>query len=275
MSPHYFRAMGIPVLAGRAFSEADTRDRECVVVVSARAADAIWGGRHALGEAAQFTWGGGAQPWCRVIGIVGNVRFRGSDDEQGIEVYWSYRRREAGSFYLVARTQGHPLDYAGALRDAVAAGDRETGVITLKSMESAIDESLWRRRLWGVLLGAFALLALVLAAVGLYGVLSYSVRRRTREVGIRLALGASRVDTIALVCREAAVLVVGGSVIGLAGGLLAARAMSSLLFRVPPYDPVIFLGTPFVLASIAAIACYVPARRAASVDAAIALRHDE
>ena len=236
VSPGYFAAMGIPMLEGRDFTEADAYDRECVSIISRRAADRVWKGARALGDMAQFGWGGGRAPWCRVIGIVGNVRYRGSDDDQGIEVYFSYRQREAGSFYFVARTRGSPLQFGGALRSAVTAGDRETGVISIGSMEALMGESLWRRRLWGVLLGAYAVLALVLAAVGLYGVLAHTVRRRTREVGIRVALGARRWDTIALVCREAAVLVGIGGAIGLVAAALAARAMAALLHRVPPHD---------------------------------------
>jgi predicted permease len=275
VSPNYFAAMGIPVLAGRDFTEADTIDRECGVIVSARAADRIWGGRDAVGQVAQFEWDRAPRPWCRVIGVVGNVRYRGSDDDQGIEVYWSYRQREAGSFYLVARTRGEPLDHAETLRAAVAAGDRETGVISIGSMESSIGESLWRRRLWGVLLAAFAALAVALAALGLYGVLAHDVRRRTREMGIRLALGARRLDAMAAVGRDAAWLVAAGVTLGLAGSVAAARAMSHLMFRVEPYDASVFAGTPLLLGAIALVACLMPAQRAANVDPAIALRHDE
>jgi putative ABC transport system permease protein len=275
VSPNYFSTMGIPLLAGRDFTEGDTIDRECVVVISARTAERVWGGTRALGETAQFGWDSTRESWCRVVGIVGNVRYRGSDDDQGGEVYWSYRQREAGSFYLVARTHGDPLDYGSAVREAVTMGDPETGVISITSMESAIGESLWRRRLWGVLLGAFAALAVALAAIGLYSILAHSVRGRTREMGIRAALGARRLDAIAVVCREAAALVLAGVILGLIGASFAARAMATLIFQVQPYDPSIFIGTPLVLAAIATLACLFPARRAASVDAAIALRHDE
>ncbi len=275
VSPGYFGAMGIPMFEGRDFTEADTYERECVAIISRRAADRVWKGAPALGDSAQFGWGGGSAPWCRVIGIVGNVRYRGSDDDQGIEVYFSYRQREAGSFYFVAKTRGSPMQFGGAIRSAVTAGDRETGVIAMSSMEALMGESLWRRRLWGVLLGAYALLALVLAAVGLYGVLAHTVRRRTREVGIRVALGAGRWDTIALVCREAAVLVGIGGAIGLVAAALAARAMAAMLYRVPPHDLSVFVATPLVLAIVAAVACALPARRAASIDPAVALRNDQ
>jgi putative ABC transport system permease protein len=275
VSPNYFAAMRIPILAGRDFSDADASDRECVVAISARGAERIWGGNRALGETAQFGWDTPPRATCRVIAIVGNVRYRGSEDDDGIEVYWSYRQREAGSFYLVARTASDPMDYAAAVRGAVTAGDRETGIITMRSMQSSIGESLWRRRLWGVLLGAFAALAVALAAIGLYGVLAHSVRRRTREMGIRLALGARRVDAITAVGREAAILVAAGLGLGLLAGVLSARAMAHLIFRVQPHDPWVLLVTTIVLGGFAIAACALPASRAAGVDPATALRHCE
>ena len=274
VSPGYFAAMGIPLREGRDFAESDTAERECAVVISERGTRRLWPERGALGQSVQFP-PGEAQPWCRVVGVVGNVRYRGSEGDDGVEIYRSYRQQEAGSFFLVARTRSDPLAYADAFASAAAAGDRDMGVTRIKTLESLIGDSLWKRRMWGFVLSAFAALALVLAAIGLYGVLAYGVSRRTKEIGIRLALGAPRREVVTMVFREAAAMVGVGTVLGLVAALAAGKALAGLLYRVSPYDVSVLLSTPMLLAAVATAACYIPARRAASIDAALAVRSEE
>jgi len=274
MTPDFFKTMGIPLRQGRDFTEGDTRDKPPVAIISERTAKTFWPEQAPLGR--QFKWGGpdGNNPWITVIGVVSNIKHRATEGETGLEIYLPYTQLVAGTFHLVVRAQGDPRALASALSDAIHAADSETGVIYLKPMEEMVANSLWQRRLWGALFAVFAGIALALASVGIYGVMSYVVTQRTREIGIRMALGAQRGAVLRAVLRQGMILVLIGTGLGLTGALATTRLISGQLFGVTATDPATFIGVSLLLTLVALSACYLPARRATRVDPMVSLRHE-
>ena len=273
-SAGYLETMRIPLLRGRYFDSRDTPSSQMVVIVSERTAKSLWPGLDPIGR--EIRWGAATaeNPYCTVVGVVGNVRYNAGETDNGLEFYYPYTQYPVSSVYYLMRTRMPAGRINQDARTAIRAIDQNAAVVWTKSMEQIMDESLWQRRLWGVLFAVFASLALVLAAIGIYGVMSYMVSQRTREIGIRVALGASRATVLGLVIRNGFGLVV----VGLAGGVAAALGLSqlvrSLLFGITATDPATYIGVPLLLAVVALIACYLPARRAASVDPLIALRQE-
>ena len=274
VSPGYLEAMQVPLLRGRYFDRRDTRSSPMVMIINDRAAKTLWPGQDPIGQ--RIRWGTPTpdNPYCTVVGVVGNVRNHAGEAEDGFELYYPYTQYGVAGIYYVVRGNGNPERLAAGVRAAIRAVDPNAPIVWMKPMEQIMDESLWQRRLWGVLFLVFAGLALSLAAVGIYGVMSYTVSQRTREIGIRMALGAPRTTVLGMVIRSGFVLVLVGSVAGVGAALLLSRLIRTMLFGVSATDPRTFAAVPLFLAAVALAACYLPARRAAGVDPLIALRQE-
>jgi putative ABC transport system permease protein len=274
ISPDYFKAMSIPVVKGRAFDDRDREKAPAVVIVNETFARRFFPGEDPVGKA--IIPGEGGEPVTRqIVGVVGDVRHAGLDAERTPEYYVPYEQADVDHLTVVARTaSGNPASVAGALRGVVAAMDKEQPVYNIRPMTQLLDESVARRRFNMMLLGGFALLALLLASVGIYGVISYSVAQRTREIGIRIALGAQIGDVIKLILKQGLALALAGLAVGLVVAFFITKLMSSLLFGVGATDPVTFASVALILLFVALLACYIPARRAANVDPNVALRYE-
>jgi putative ABC transport system permease protein len=274
VSPDYFATMHIPLVRGRLFEPADTTDSEPVIVISERAAHLFWPNRDPIGQ--YVSWGQvtSANPWTRVVGIVGNVKHHAAEGEVGVEFYYPTTQWPAATSYYLVRTSGDPEAFADTIRRTVLGVEPTAAVSSVKTVERTMTESLWQRRLWGVLFTAFAALALTLAAVGVYGVISYAVAQRTREMGVRMALGAAPSAVRALVVREGVKLCAIGAAIGVLGALALGQVAASFLFGVTPYDLPTYASVLFVIVSTVTLACWVPAMRASRVDPTIALRSE-
>jgi putative ABC transport system permease protein len=275
ISSHYFKTMAISLLKGREITETDKVESPPVVVISETTARLFWPSEDPLGKRIKVGVGpNNDNQWLTVIGVVKDVR----NNELGIEpkpqMYLPHAQNE---FFdprsLVVRTNVDPLSLAATVRRTVWEIDKDQPVSDISSMEQVVSESVARQRFSMLLLGIFAALALVLAAVGIYGVMSYAVAQRTHEIGIRMALGAQRSDLLKLTIGQGLRLVVTGVVIGLAAALVLTRVMSSLLFGVSATDPITFLTISLVLVSVAVLASYIPAMRATRVDPIFALRY--
>jgi putative ABC transport system permease protein len=276
ISPHYFNTMGIQLAQGRPFDERQDRlGSPEVVIVSESMARKYWPGEDPVGKRIKPGSSVSEYPWWTVVGVAKDVRQFELNDEPKPQIYLPYPQR--GLFPpedLVVSTQGDPIGLAATVRGAVWGIDRDQPVSNIRTMEEILSESVARQRFSMLLLAIFAALALVLAAVGIYGVMSYSVAQRTREFGIRMALGAQRSDVLKLAVGQGLKLVLMGVAIGLAAAFILTRVMSSLLFGVSATDPTTFFGISLVLMSVAVLASYIPARRATRVDPMVALRYE-
>lgn len=274
VSSNYFDVMGIPLLEGRSLRETDTDDSACVVLVNARAARSWWPDRDPVGQEVLYGELTDTNPYCRVVGVVGDVKQHSAEAENGIELYYSFRQWPVNNPYFLLRVNGKPSSIASAARQAVHQVDPNTAIVFIKSLDEMFEESLWQRRLWGVAFGFFAMLALILAAGGIYGVLSHSALQRRREVGIRMALGARPGQILGLLVLDGLRLTLLGGVAGTVGAFALTRFMSGMLFGISALDPRVFLGVAGLLLACALAASAIPARRAARVDPLIALRQD-
>ncbi|HEV7377153.1 MAG TPA: ABC transporter permease [Pyrinomonadaceae bacterium] len=274
ISPGYFQAMSIPMRKGRAFEDQDKTNAPSVIIVNETFARRFFPGEDPIGKS--IIPGEGRVTIAReIVGVVGDVRHAGLDTETTPEYYVPYEQTPVYGLAVVVRTvSGKPTNIAAALRGVIMSMDKEQPVYNIRPMTQLLDESVARRRFNMMLLGGFALLALLLATIGIYGVISYSVAQRTREIGIRIALGAQIRDVIKLVLKQGLAL----ALVGLAAGLLVSffmtKLMSSLLFGVSATDPITFGSVAFILLFVALLACYIPARRAAKVDPNVALRYE-
>ena len=276
----YFEAMGIPLLKGRTFDSRDVGDASGVVVVNETMARTFWPDTFAAGGSEGDPIGRGLFiSWDRdtaerVIGVVGDVKLTSLDGDVRPTIYWPHARVPFGFMTMVVRTVSEPDALAAAAIAEVRAIDPSLPVSSVRTMTNVLSESVGRPRLTMILLGLFAGVALVLAAIGLYGVISYTVAQRTHEIGLRIALGASRGQVLSMVVKQGGVLMAVGVSIGIAGALLVTRLMSSLLYGVAPADPVTYLAIAVLMTVVALVASYMPARRATGVDPLVALRYE-
>jgi putative ABC transport system permease protein len=281
ISPQYFRTLAIPLLQGREFTDADSAESERVIVVNQSLANAMWPGQNPIGKTLLAGEGRSEQNKPReVVGVVADIKEIGLDRPPRATVYVPQPQvldsMNAMTNYwfassLLVRTAG-PLDLSGEISNIVAAVDPQEPVTRIDAMNNVRSRSIAAQRFLMALMGVFAALALVLAAVGIYGVLSYQTSRRTREIGIRMALGATPRGVVSLILREVLLVVSAGVAIGLAAAFGLTRFLASALFGVQPADPLTFIAVAIILTSVALLACYLPARRAMRVDPIVALR---
>jgi putative ABC transport system permease protein len=277
VSPDYFRALGIPLQRGRLFDTRDSADAPPAIIVNRRLAEQFWPGEDPTGKRLKIGPLDSPNPWTIIVGVVGDVRQAGLYGEQQFEMYVPYAQETRGFVAprdLVVRTNGDPTLLAKAVREAVWAVDKDQPVSKVRTMDDVLAAATSRERFQTLLLTMFATLALVLACVGLYGVISYAAAQRTHEIGVRMALGAQPGDVLRLVLRQGMTLTFSGLLLGLAGGLAVMRVMSDLLFGVTATDAVTYLSVGTLLVLVAFVACYVPARRATKVDPLTALRYE-
>lgn len=274
ITPHYFRAMSIPLIHGRDFTGQDTSQAPPVVIISDQMAKRIFpAGADPLGRRIKLDPSDAESPWLTIVGIVGDARYRQLEDTR-FDVYVPYKQSSAGVRYLTIRTASDPAAFASVVRRELANLDSEQAITGVVTMEQLVNNALARPRFNTLLLALLGLLALTLAAVGIFGIIAYTVAQRTHEIGVRIALGARSSDVLQLVLRQGMTLVALGITLGLVVAFAATRFLESLLYGVGASDPVTFAGVTLLLAAVALPACFIPARRATKVDPMIALRYE-
>jgi predicted permease len=273
-TPAYFTTMGIRLLRGRAFTDADRPGQELVTIVSESVAKKFWPNEDAIGKRIGYAW---PSPWLTIVGVVADTKQDSIRDTLSTSMYvpWLQRTRMSGAtMWVVARTTGDPTSLAGSIRSIVNEVDRTVAVSEVRSMEDVLAASMQKARFTMQLVAAFALAALLLGAVGIYGVMSYLVGQRAQEMGIRLALGAQPRQVLAIVVGRAALLAVAGTAVGLVAAAFATQSLGSLLYGIRALDPLTFAVVPLLFLLVAVAASYLPARRATRVDPVRALRSD-
>jgi predicted permease len=275
ITPEYFRTLEIALPRGRAFTEHDNARSVPVAIVNENLARLFWprypGGANPIGQ--QILIGNDTQP-VEIVGIAPNVRQYGRDDNPKPEVYLPCAQKPPLSAMLAVRTDGNPLSFANAVRAQVLVIDRDQPVSAVASMDKLVEASEGQLRLMMTLLATFAGAAALLAVIGLYGLITYSVVQRTKEIGIRRALGAQRSDILSLMAGQVVSLTLTGVLLGIGGAFALTRLLKDLLFQIRPTDPVAFVGISMLFLLVAASASYIPARRAAKVDPMVALRYE-
>jgi putative ABC transport system permease protein len=269
VSPDYFRAMRIPLVEGRYFTDEDTATAPPVMIVSQETARRAWGKEDPLGRVMRIV---GSGKEFTIVGVVGDVHNSALNEDPGPAMYYSAWARLWPTMDVVVRTAGDPLPALPAVRRRVRELDPELPVSTVRSMDQWLSASAAQPRLNAVLVAVFACVAMLIAAIGVYGVLSYSVNQRTREIGLRMAMGAPRSSVLRLIVREGMLVALAGIGAGLVGAAAVSRVLASLLYGVPERDPATFAGVAAALAVVALAACAAPAWRASKVDPMVALR---
>jgi len=272
VTPGYFRALGIPLLQGRDFVE-DDFDAPRIVIVSASFAKKNWPNESPIGKRLRFGPPKNNEPWHTVVGVVADSKHGAYKGEDRASIYLPYNPEITPNALLV-RTTGDPLQLQQALRARIVGFDSDIIVSRVFSLEQIVTRAGWQDRFFTVLFTAFAALALLLAAVGLYAVISYTVSLSTHEIGIRMALGASASRVRNMILRQGMTLAGAGLAIGIAIAFTLARFLQSQLYQTSPTDPLTYIAVPILLIAVAALAAFLPTRRAARVDPVIALRHE-
>jgi putative ABC transport system permease protein len=274
VTPGYFTAMGISLLRGRAFSDADRADALPVAMVSRSVARRFWPNEDAVGKRIGYAYD---SPWMTIVGVVPDTKQDSLRDTLATSIYvpWEQRSRMSGAeMWLVVRTTEDPARVTAAIRRIVRETNASVPVSDVRTMNAVVDDSMSKTRFTTLLVGAFATLALLLGAVGIYGVMSYLVGQRAREMGIRLALGAKRADVVRLVVGRAMWLAATGGIVGIVAALFAARALRQWLYGVSPSDPITLTAVSVLLLGVASLASFAPALRATRVDPAMSLREE-
>jgi putative ABC transport system permease protein len=276
VSPGYRRTLGIRLLAGRDFTDADSETAPRVALINARLAHDLFPGQDPIGK--RFVMGS-AEPakrpeWLTIVGVVDDTRLYGLANPSRLEIYRPLAQATPGEMDLMVQSRIHPAALASSIRAVVASIDPNQPIADINTMDELVQRSVGSRRVILILLGAFSALALVLTGIGIYGVISYSVAQRTKEIGIRMALGAGHQDVIRMILLQGARIASAGLIIGILAAFGLTRYLATLLFSVSPGDPSTFAVVALVLALVALLACYIPARRTSRVDPMTALRYD-
>ena len=273
-TPSYFEMMNIGLRSGRALTDADGADSMPTTVISASLANRYFPGENPLGKRIRVGGEDSTRPWMTIVGVVNDVHYSWINKEDLPTIYGSFRQAPPYYTTIVLRTPGHPLQFVSAVRGQVAAIDLNLPLYNIKPMDRLITESIIGIAYVAAMMAVLGVIALVLASVGVFGVMSYSVSERAHEIGIRMSMGAQTNDILRMVLRSGMTLTVLGLAIGLPIAFALARALAALLFGVEAADPFSFIGLPLLLAAVAALACYLPARRAAGLDPLKALRYE-
>jgi predicted permease len=287
VTPGYFTALGIPLLKGRLFADQDRQGSQAVAIIDENMAQQYWPNDDPVGKRLRRD---DRDPWAVIVGVVGHIRFTrlaGDDSSSegsqlsssGVYYFPMYQRiapsgTMGASAFLVAKSAVSSQALSRTIEEAVHEVDKDQPISDMKSMDVRLAESLRPQRFAANLLALFASLATALAAIGLYGLVSYNIAQRTNELGIRMALGATHWDVLKMILREMAKIAVAGTLAGVIITMILARVLQGVLFGVSPYDPTIFAGVSVLLIFVAMLACYVPARRAMRVDPLVALRYE-
>jgi putative ABC transport system permease protein len=274
ISPDFFRVLQVPLLQGRFFNEADTSTSPQVVIINEALARKYFPNGDALGKRITFDDTHKDPKWITIIGVVGSMRHRGLDVDPQAEYYLPHTQFPLRSMIVVARSKLDPRSLTSAIRNQIQSIDSELPIARVRTLDEVVADSIAPRRLSVVLLGVFAAIAVLLATVGVYGVMSFLVVQRTHEIGVRVALGAQRSDVVRLIVGHATKLVGIGTLIGLVLAFLSTRLLSALLYNVGAFDVATFVLVTVALAAVALLASYIPAHRAARADPVVALDHN-
>ncbi len=276
VSPGYIRTLGVPLLRGRDFTEQDNENSERVGLINARLAHQFWPNEDRVGKRFMFGRPHPESPakWITIVGVVGDTKLYGLANPSRLEVYVPFSQSVPHHMNLLVRSGVEPASLTSQIRAAVASIDKDQPILGISTMEQMVTDSVSTRRITLILLGLFSGLALVLVVVGVYGVISYAVTQRTREIGIRMALGAERSEVLKMVVGNSLKLTLVGVGLGIVGALALTHFLASLLYNVKPTDLLTFVAASFALTAVALLASYIPARRAAKVDPMVALRYE-
>jgi putative ABC transport system permease protein len=274
ISPAYFRVVGIPLLDGRELSDADTADSPLVAVISRSIAQRYWPKGDSIGHRIKMGAIDAKNPWMTIVGVVADMKQNWARTRPDYAIYRTYRQIPRNFSAVLIRTSGDPMNLAGAARSAIAAVDTEEPAYDVKSMEKAVRDSMMGIAYVSVMMGIMAVMALVLAAVGVYGVMAFAVSQRTYEIGVRMALGAQRRDVLRLVIGGGLLLTAIGIAIGLPLSIASGRLLGSVVYGIGTIDPMLYAKIGGTLIVVTALACWFPARRAMRTDPVIALRSE-